>query len=122
MKYTLYLILFTVLQLNAQEKEITGTIIDEYGIPFPGVNIVVSNTKKEAQTDFDGNYVIKVDKGDVIVFSFLGYRTQTKKINKNNIISFAMKEDPDNVYTGCYFGTPRINPKVTYQYATIKFN
>ena len=54
----------------AQEQTIKGVVSDAIG-SIPGVNVLVKGTKKSAQTDFDGGYVIKAKPGDVIVFSFV---------------------------------------------------
>ncbi|MEZ4810820.1 MAG: carboxypeptidase-like regulatory domain-containing protein, partial [Allomuricauda sp.] len=55
---TLAFLLFFTAFVWSQEKTITGTIVDQDGLPLPGVNIVVENTTNGTQTDFDGNYSI----------------------------------------------------------------
>ena len=85
MKKTLrgFLTLFMVLAVQilfAQEKTITGTVIDEEGLPLPGVNVIEKGTSNGVQTDFDGNYSIKVEEGDVIVFSYVGFSAQEREI------------------------------------------
>ncbi|WP_291285537.1 von Willebrand factor type A domain-containing protein [Flavobacterium sp.] len=72
---------------SAQEKTITGTVTDETNIPLPGVTLVVKNTKTTAQTDFDGKYSIKAQKGDVLVFSYIGFSSQTKTVGDQNVIN-----------------------------------
>ena len=67
----LLLSLFWVLNLlHSQEIEIKGTVIDESGIPIPGVTILLTGTVNQSKngnnlkgttTDFDGNYTIKID-------------------------------------------------------------
>ena len=51
--------------VHAQEKTVTGTVTDQDGVPLPGVNIVVKGTVKGTQSDFDGNYVIEANEGNV---------------------------------------------------------
>ncbi|MGM0934838.1 MAG: SusC/RagA family TonB-linked outer membrane protein [Bacteroidota bacterium] len=70
------LLAFVVQFTFAQEKTISGTVIDEDGLPLPGVNIIVKGTNKGAQTDFDGNYNISAQSTDVLVFSYVGFTTQ----------------------------------------------
>ncbi|WP_264525036.1 YfbK domain-containing protein [Flavobacterium sp. N502536] len=72
---------------SAQEKTITGTVTDETNIPLPGVTLVVKNTKTTTQTDFDGKYSIKAQKGDVLVFSYIGFSSQTKTVGDQNVIN-----------------------------------
>lgn len=61
--------------MNAQ---ISGIVNDDSG-PLPGVSIVIKGTSTGTTTDFDGNYSINAQIGDVLVFSFVGYDTQEIK-------------------------------------------
>lgn len=72
----LTLLLALIVQISfAQQKTVTGTVTDAQGMPLPGVNILVENTNRGTQTDFDGNYSIAAAEGEVLVFSFLGMRS-----------------------------------------------
>lgn len=87
---------FISLQLQAQERTISGTISDENGLSLPGVNIIVKGTSSRTQTNFDGFYTLKATEGDVLSYSFIGYITTQKKVKKNTAdISFAMKVDSE---------------------------
>ncbi|KJD35193.1 TonB-dependent receptor [Tamlana sedimentorum] len=68
-----FLFLVTVNAINAQE--VTGTVKDETG-PLPGVSVVVKGTTTGTTTDFDGNYTVTANNGDVLIFSYVGYDTQ----------------------------------------------
>lgn len=73
------IMLFFILVLQssiAQEKKITGMVSDNAGIPLPGVSVLVKGTKMGAQTDFDGKYAIKASPNQVLVFSYIGMKTQ----------------------------------------------
>jgi len=59
--------------LNAQE--VTGTVVDEQSVPLPGVSIIIKGTATGTTSDFDGNYKINAENGDVLVFSYIGYNT-----------------------------------------------
>jgi TonB-dependent starch-binding outer membrane protein SusC len=56
-------------------QELKGVVLDENNIPLPGANIVCTNSNHNAVTDFDGNFSIKVEKGEKIKISYIGYRT-----------------------------------------------
>ncbi len=57
----------------AQEKTITGTITTESdGLPLPGANVIVKNTSRGVQSDFDGKFSIQGTKGDILVVSYVG--------------------------------------------------
>lgn len=77
---------------KAQEKRITGTVSDTSG-PLPGVTIVNKNSKANASTNFDGKYTIQAQKGDQLVFSYIGYKPQTKKVGEQNIINVKLVAD-----------------------------
>jgi len=51
----------------AQQKTISGTVSDESG-PLPGVNVIIQGTNIGVSSDFDGNYQINVDNGQILVF------------------------------------------------------
>lgn len=91
---TSFLLLLSSLSLMAQEKTITGTVTDSDSNPLPGVNIVIEGTTTGAQTDFDGNYSIEANIGDVLVFSFIGMKTQKITVNSDtDTINVTMEDD-----------------------------
>ncbi|HKK11302.1 MAG TPA: TonB-dependent receptor plug domain-containing protein, partial [Flavobacteriaceae bacterium] len=89
---TLALVLITQ-SLFAQEKTISGTVSDQSGLPLPGVNIVVQGTSRGAQTGFDGEYTIQANVGDVLVFSYIGLKTQEITVGASNTVNLVMEED-----------------------------
>jgi TonB-linked SusC/RagA family outer membrane protein len=76
---------------------VTGTVTDERGEPMPGVTIIVEGTNVGTVTDFDGNYSIEADEGEVLVFSFIGYEKQKRTVGSSNIISVKMVEDASSL-------------------------
>ncbi len=81
----------------AQEKMVTGTVSNEEGLPLPGVNVLVQGTTSGTQTDFDGNYSIQVSEGQVLVFSFVGQRTEERTVGSNNIIDVVLVGDAESL-------------------------
>ena len=73
--------------LNAQQ--ISGNISDETG-PLPGASIVVQGTSTGAVADFDGNYSISADTGDVLVFSYVGFSAQEVSVGNQNTINIVL--------------------------------
>src|SRR5210317_1866382 len=58
------------------QTAVKGTVTEQStSIPLPGVNILIKGTSTGTATDFDGNYQINVNNGDIIVFSYVGYNT-----------------------------------------------
>ncbi|AGA79945.1 SusC/RagA family TonB-linked outer membrane protein [Echinicola vietnamensis] len=79
----------------AQEVTITGTVTTaEDGEPLPGVSVLLQGTNSGTVTDLDGNYSIDVaDREGTLVFSYLGYVTQTLAIQNRTTIDVVMEED-----------------------------
>lgn len=87
------LILFTVLVVQisfAQTNTITGTVVDNDGVPLPGVNIVVQGTSTGTQTDFDGKYTIQADPGAILSFTYVGFAPQSVKVVADEVINITM--------------------------------
>ena len=76
----------------AQEKIISGTVSDESG-PLPGVSVLKKGTSEGTETDFDGNYSIKVNIGDILVFGFVGMQPQERTVGSSNTINVSLKTD-----------------------------
>ncbi|AXB55441.1 SusC/RagA family TonB-linked outer membrane protein [Flavobacterium fluviale] len=73
----LVLLLVLVAQLSfAQERAVSGTVSDNAGMPLPGVSVLVKGTKAGTQTDFDGKFSIKASPSQILVFSYIGMKTQ----------------------------------------------
>ncbi|MEO1030915.1 MAG: SusC/RagA family TonB-linked outer membrane protein [Bacteroidota bacterium] len=80
----------------AQERTITGTVTSASdNIPLPGVNILKKGTTTGSQTDLDGNYSIVASEGDILEFSYLGFKTLSITIGTSNIINVSMEEDTE---------------------------
>lgn len=77
----------------AQEKEISGAVVGENGLPLIGVNIIIEGTSRGTQTDFDGNYMITASPGDVLVYSFVGFGTQKRTVGNEDVINVQMSAD-----------------------------
>ena len=89
-----FLFLFTTIGW-AQERIVNGTVSSDE-MPLPGAAVVVKGTTHGTQTDFDGNYTLTAKEGDILVFSFIGYTTQERKVTgggKNLTMNIKLKEE-----------------------------
>ncbi|WP_372801718.1 SusC/RagA family TonB-linked outer membrane protein [Lutibacter sp.] len=99
MKHKLFksmlMLVFMIYGLSAtgQEKVISGTITDSSNQPLPGASVLIKGTVTGVNSDFDGNYSINVKTGDVLVFSFVGYKTQEIKVANATLINVTLSED-----------------------------
>lgn len=76
---------------NVANGNIFGNVSDDSG-GLPGVSIVVQGTTNGVETDFDGNFRINAQEGNVLVFSYLGYKTVSTRIAGNTEINVRMEE------------------------------
>lgn len=93
LKWVVTLLLALVVQISfAQEKTVSGTVSDSSG-SLPGVSVLVKGTKTGTETDFNGKYTIKAKMGDILSFSYVGYKTSDKKVGASNTIDVVLEED-----------------------------
>jgi len=98
MKTKLLTILSTFLMLFAfgfsiQAQSISGTVTDENGVPLPGATVLVEGTTNGVSTDFDGEYSINASSGDTLIFSFVGYASQSVSVDSSTTINVMLATD-----------------------------
>lgn len=84
---TMAVLTFAFTESYGQQKQISGQVVDNEGMPLPGVNILIKNSKKGILSDKDGKYNLAVEDKDTLVFSFVGFKRN----------DFAVKEVPSIV-------------------------
>lgn len=88
-------LIFTLLglmQLNAQNVNVTGVVTDAMG-PLPGVSIIVKGTTTGTVSNEKGKYTISAKAGDWLEFSFIGYSAKKVKVGSQHVINVNMEED-----------------------------
>jgi len=76
-------------------QTVTGTVTESSG-PLPGVNVLVKGTQNGTTTDFDGKYSLdNVSANSVIIFSYLGYKTQEITYTGTSPINVTMKAESE---------------------------
>lgn len=79
---------------SAQQKSVSGTVTDSSGGPLPGVTVIVEGTTKGTITDANGNYVLPDVPADaILVFSFVGMKTQTLPVKGKTTFMVQMEEE-----------------------------
>ena len=88
---------FTAINLKAQDR-VSGVVTDAGGMPIPGVSVVQKGTMKGASTDFDGEYSFELTLGEqILVFSYVGFKTQEIQINGRTTINVTLIEDVESL-------------------------
>lgn len=97
MRSILYLVsLFVLLAFNAQaQKMVSGTVTSAAdGSTIPGVTVLVKGTQTGTVTGIDGDYQLNLPDGsDVLVFSFVGMKTQELVVGNRNVVNIQMEVD-----------------------------
>ncbi len=88
----LTLLLAFVVQISFAQTTVSGTVTEVNG-PLPGANVIIKGTSTGTQTDFDGNYTIQASPTDVLVFSFVGFKTQETTVGNRSTINVALDAD-----------------------------
>lgn len=90
--FSLCLIFGTIASVSFAQNTITGKVTaEDTGGPLPGVNIVVKGTSTGTSTDLNGEYSLDVgSSADSLVFSYIGYVTQTVAIGGQSTINLSL--------------------------------
>ncbi|MGO4911176.1 SusC/RagA family TonB-linked outer membrane protein [Leeuwenhoekiella sp. W20_SRS_FM14] len=111
---------FPVYLIKEQQK-ITGTVTDRDGNPVIGVNVMVKGTTTGTVTDFDGNFSIEAKPDQILVFSFVGFKSQEMAIANNSNIEVMLEDDVSQLDDVVLIGyTERKESNITSAVATIK--
>lgn len=105
----------------AQDVTVTGKVTADDGSALPGVSVVLKGTTKGTQTNANGNYTIAATKGSSLLFSFIGFETQTIAVGNMSVINVTLKSDAAqlNEVVVTALGISREKKSLTYTAQTI---
>ncbi|MEQ9375347.1 MAG: SusC/RagA family TonB-linked outer membrane protein [Imperialibacter sp.] len=111
-------------QKKETQREITvsGTVKDENGNGFPGVNVILKGSSTGTSTDANGKYSLSVpDDNSVLVFSAIGYATQEVNVGARSIIDISLELDVKSLETVVVtaLGLERSSKSLGYATSTI---
>ncbi len=92
----IFLLVFA-LSAQAQSKSVTGQVLDDNGLPLPGVSIAIKGTKTGTQSDFNGGFKITASAKDQLVFSYIGFETKTVTIGNSSNLNVSLHETASNL-------------------------
>ena len=84
---------FLSIDAFAQQITVKGLVKDTAGEPIIGANVVIKGTTNGTITDFDGNFQLNANKGDIIVISFIGYQPQ--EVQAAASMNIILKDDTE---------------------------
>ncbi|MCQ2135101.1 MAG: TonB-dependent receptor [Bacteroidales bacterium] len=86
----------TAMSLSAQNRAISGTVVDAAGVPVIGASVVVEgNTTNGAMTDLDGKFTLNVPAGSSLSVSCIGYATQVIPVGNQSTFNIVLQEDTE---------------------------
>lgn len=92
---TFFLMLACSFSLAAQDRMVSGTVVDAADEPLVGVSVVVKGTQVGCMTDIDGKFTLKIPaKSTVLNFTYIGYDTQNVTVAPGqSTVKVVMKEN-----------------------------
>ncbi|WP_018617049.1 SusC/RagA family TonB-linked outer membrane protein [Segetibacter koreensis] len=81
----------------AQQREITGKVLDENGQPVSGASVVIKGTNKGTSADLEGNFRISAKTGDVLVVSAVGTPAKEIKVSTGTTYSVSLARQIQNL-------------------------
>ncbi|MDP4269257.1 MAG: TonB-dependent receptor [Bacteroidota bacterium] len=91
--FFLFCLLFAGVNAMAQQKTVTGKVTDSDNQPLAGVNISIQGKTIGTITDVDGKFSLSVSPDNILVFSFIGMESQTKKVGSQGVINVSLKDN-----------------------------
>ena len=125
MKKQLLLLLFSLLAMTGWSRIVTGTVTDasDGDEPLMGASVTLKGKTVGVSTDIDGKYSIDVpnDKA-VLVFSFVGMKTQSITVGERSVINVSMSTDAEMLgeVVVTAMGQSQSKAKLTYSVQDLK--
>ena len=100
--------------INQQSKiKITGTVVDQAGIPIIGANITVKNqTGTGTITDIDGRFTLEVPANSTLSISYIGYKNQEIRVTSSKPLTIKLQDDAEVL---AFFRHQTSNPHTGFQ-------
>ncbi len=78
---------------DATTRTISGIVTDETNLPLPGGNVSIKGTNKSTSTNYDGKFSIQAEKGDTLVFQYIGFENGYATVGKSDVLNFKMQAE-----------------------------
>ena len=95
-RYIVLLCMLVVASASFAQIIVKGTVKGEDDLSIPGVNVLIKGTTNATVTDLDGKFSISVpSEKSVLVFSFVGMKSQDVAVGKNRNLEIVLKENSE---------------------------
>lgn len=96
-----------------QERTIKGVVVDDTGLPLPGVTVMFKGTQVGTATGLDGDFALKVPEGaTTLVVSFIGMITQEIEITNKSDLSIQLKSEVSDIEEVVVTGYQKVDRKL----------
>ncbi|MES2875125.1 MAG: SusC/RagA family TonB-linked outer membrane protein [Bacteroidota bacterium] len=105
----------------AQNISVTGKVTDSDNLPLPGVSVKVSGSAQGTSTDTNGNFTISVPGTGTLVFTSIGFTTQTVPVQGRTTLNIRMANDAQQLegVVVTALGIERSSKSLTYNTTNI---
>lgn len=83
------------LELHQQQKNFSGVVLDEFSQPLIGAQVQIKGTTRGIITGLDGDFSLSANEGDVLIISYMGYKTIEQVYKGEKIISIQMSPESE---------------------------
>ncbi|MDR1202917.1 MAG: TonB-dependent receptor plug domain-containing protein [Tannerellaceae bacterium] len=74
-------------------RPVNGTVMDQFGEPVIGANIVVKGTTNGVISDYNGKFSIQTESNSVLIISYIGYISLDIPVNSQTNLTIVLRED-----------------------------
>src|SRR5262245_44881144 len=82
---------------HAQQKTVTGKVTSEQATALAGVSVIIKGTTQGSASNNDGNYAIRADVGQVLVFRFIGTAPAERTVGNDDVINVSLRRVATNL-------------------------
>ncbi|MFC0516947.1 SusC/RagA family TonB-linked outer membrane protein [Mucilaginibacter angelicae] len=82
-----------IMYASAQDIAVKGTVTDSQNLPIAGVNVKIAGTTKGTTTGTDGKFAIQAPAASTLVFSYIGFTSQSIKVGGKATINVVLAND-----------------------------
>lgn len=106
-------------RIQQSQKELTGIVIDEASMPMIGVQIQIKGTAIGVITGIDGDFTLKCKPGDILILSYVGYKTIEHPYKGEKILSIKMSPETENLDEVVVIGYGKQKKKLSSKFCNL---